>query len=163
MDIKKKTVFYDKLTFIYLEMPKFNKSIDQLESRFEKWMYVLKNLSKLQELPSKLQERIFEKMFNVAEIAKMNIVEYREYEDSLKVYRDWYSVLKTAKREAGEKGIEEGRAKGRAEGIEEGRAEGKIEEKIEIAQRLLNKGMSKVDVSDATGLSEEQIKALIKS
>ena len=46
MDTKKKTVVFDKLTFIYLEMPKFNKSVDELETRFEKWMYVLKNLSK---------------------------------------------------------------------------------------------------------------------
>jgi hypothetical protein len=43
-DIETHKVFYDKLTFIYLEMPKFNKTIDELENRFEKWMYVLKNL-----------------------------------------------------------------------------------------------------------------------
>jgi predicted transposase/invertase (TIGR01784 family) len=138
MDTRKKTVFYDKLTFIYLEMPKFNKGIEQLETRFEKWMYVLKNLPKLQERPPQLQERIFEKFFSVAEIAKMNKQEIAEYEDSLKKYRDLYSALTTAEKE------------------------GEIKGKIEIAQRLLNKGMSIEEISDLTGLSEEQIKELIK-
>jgi predicted transposase/invertase (TIGR01784 family) len=136
MDTKKKTVFYDKLTFIYLEMPKFNKSVDELETRFEEWMYVLKNLPRLQKLPSQLQERIFEKIFRVAEIAKLNKQEIAEYEDSLKKYRDLYSAIETAK------------------------MEGKVNGKIEVAQRLLDKGMSIEDVSDATGLSEEQVKEL---
>ena len=138
MDIQKKTVFYDKLTFIYLEMPKFNKNIDELETRFEKWMYVLKNLPKLHDLPPQLQERVFEKIFKVAEIAKLNKQEIAEYEDSLKVYRDWYSVMETAK------------------------MEGKIEGKIEIALKALEMGMLIEDVCKLTNLSETQIKELIK-
>jgi predicted transposase/invertase (TIGR01784 family) len=152
MDTQKKTVFYDKLTFIYLEMPKFNKDIDELNTRFEKWMYVLKNLPRLQEFPPQLQERIFEKIFRVAEIAKMNKQEITEYEDSLKRYRDLYSALITAERK--------GEIRGERKGEKRGKIEGKIEEKIEIAQRLLNKGMSIADVSEATGLSEKQVKEL---
>jgi predicted transposase/invertase (TIGR01784 family) len=146
MDTQKKTVFYDKLTFIYLEMPKFNKSIEQLETRFEKWMYVLKNLPKLQELPPQLQERIFEKIFHVAEIAKMNKQEMAEYEDSLKVYRDWYSVIETAK----------------SDGKKEGKKEGKIEEKNETALKMLEDGVSFENICKYTGLSEKQVKELIK-
>jgi predicted transposase/invertase (TIGR01784 family) len=145
MDTQKKMVFYDKLTFIYLEMPKFNKSIEQLETRFEKWMYVLKNLPKLQDFPPQLQERIFEKIFRVAEIAKMGKREMTEYEDSLKVYRDWHSVLATA-REDGEK---------------KGEKKGKIEGKIEIALKAIEMGMSIEAVAKLTGLSEEQIKVLL--
>ena len=63
-------VFYDKLTFIYLEMPKFNKTVDQLETRFDKWLYVIRNLNRLDKVPEKLKERIFEKLFDTAEIAK---------------------------------------------------------------------------------------------
>ena len=102
MDTQKKTVFYDKLTLINLEMPKFNKKVDELETRFEKWMYVIKNLPRLQALPPQLQEKIFEKFFRVAEIAKMNKTEIKEYEESLKVYRDWYSIIETARKEARE-------------------------------------------------------------
>ena len=116
MDTQKKTVFYDKLTFIYLEMPKFNKSVEELTTRFEKWMYVLKNLPKLQALPLQLQERIFEKIFRVAEIAKMNRKEIAEYEDSLKKYRDLNSAIETAM---------EGEIKGEIKGKIEGKIEGK--------------------------------------
>ena len=45
MDRDDKHVFYDKLTFIYLEMPKFNKNEDELQDMFDKWLFVLKNLS----------------------------------------------------------------------------------------------------------------------
>ena len=146
MDIQKKTVFYDKLTFIYLEMPKFNKNIEELETHFDKWMYLLKHLPKLQELPPALQERIFKKICRVAEIAKMNREEMAEYENSLKVYRDWYSALKTAK----------------MEGKVEGKAEGKAEKAIEIALNLLGQGVSTEVVCKATGLSGAQIGALTK-
>ena len=98
-DIKTNKVFYDKLTFIYFEMPKFNKSIEQLETRFDKWLYVLKNLNKLDRLPEKLKEEIFERVFEVAEIAKFTKEEYISYEDSLKCYRDLKNSLDTAKDE----------------------------------------------------------------
>lgn len=84
-DIETKKIFYDKLTFIYLEMPKFNKSINELETRFDKWLYVIKNLNRLQNIPEKLQEKIFEKLFEVAEISKFNQKQILSYEDSLNI------------------------------------------------------------------------------
>lgn len=71
-DIETNKTFYDKLTFIYFEMPKFSKMIDKLATRFDKWMFVLKNLHKLDRLPVQLKESIFEKVFEVAEIARFN-------------------------------------------------------------------------------------------
>jgi len=107
-DIKTNKTFYDKLTFIYFEMPKFNKSIDELESHYDKWLYVLKNLHKLDRLPEKLKEKVFERVFEVAEIAKFSHEEYLSYEDSLKYYRDLKNSLDTAKEEGIEEGIEKG-------------------------------------------------------
>ncbi len=95
-DIETNKTFYDKLTFIYFEMPKFNKSVDQLETRFDKWLYVLKNLHKLDRLPEKLREKTFEKVFEIAEISKFTREEYISYEDSLKYYRDLKNSLDTA-------------------------------------------------------------------
>ena len=83
-DIETKKVFYDKLTFIYLEMPKFNKTHDELESRFVKWLYVIRNLNRLDRVPDKLREQIFEKLFEAAEIARFTPDQVRSYEDSLK-------------------------------------------------------------------------------
>ena len=102
-DIKTNTTFYDKLTFIYFEMPKFNKTIDELESHFEKWLYVIKNLHKLDRLPDNLKELVFKKVFEVAEIAKFSRDEYLSYEDSLKYYRDLKNTINTAALEAIEK------------------------------------------------------------
>ena len=95
-DIKTCKVFYDKLTFIYLEMPKFTKTIDDLETRFDKWLYVIRNLNRLDRVPEKLQEKIFLKLFEVAEIARFTPDQVLSYEDSLKYYRDMKASLDTA-------------------------------------------------------------------
>jgi predicted transposase/invertase (TIGR01784 family) len=107
-DIETHKVFYDKLTFIYLAMPRFNKSIDELETRFDKWLFVLKNLHKLDRVPDKLREQIFLKLFESAEIAKFNQAEYMQYEESLKYYRDLKNSLDTARDEGIAEGIEKG-------------------------------------------------------
>ena len=72
MDVNTKKVFYDNLTYIYLEMPKFRKTEDQLVTLTDKWLYALKNLPRLLERPKALQERIFAKFFKVAEVANFS-------------------------------------------------------------------------------------------
>jgi predicted transposase/invertase (TIGR01784 family) len=96
-------VFYDKLTFIYLEMPHFLKTEDELETPYDKWLYVLKYLPELEKRPKKLQEKIFDKLFKAAEIAKFTPEELVEYEDSLKQYRDLKNVIDTAFDDGGKK------------------------------------------------------------
>jgi predicted transposase/invertase (TIGR01784 family) len=96
-------VFYDKLTFIYLEMPHFLKTEDELETPYDKWLYVLKYLPELEKRPEKLQEKIFDKLFKAAEIAKFSPEELVEYEDSLKQYRDLKNVIDTAFDDGGKK------------------------------------------------------------
>ena len=52
MDTTTHEVFFDKLTFVYLEMPKFHKTEQELDTLFDKWMFVLKNLARLMERPT---------------------------------------------------------------------------------------------------------------
>jgi len=151
-----KSVFYDKLSFIYLEMPKFNKKVEDLETRFEKWLFVLKNLHKLDRIPEKLKEKIFLQLFETAEISKFSRQEYQDYENSLKYYRDLKNSLDTAKEEGKLQGIEEGRKEGRKEGIEEGKMKAKIEDAI----KMLENGINIKLISDITGLSEQRINKL---
>ncbi|WP_435370472.1 Rpn family recombination-promoting nuclease/putative transposase, partial [Bacteroides caecimuris] len=92
VDLYTHKIFYDKLTFVYLEMPKFNKNEDELENMFDKWLFVLRNLASLLERPKALQNRVFDRLFETAEIAKFTKTELSEYWDSLKNFRDWYSV-----------------------------------------------------------------------
>jgi hypothetical protein len=96
-------IFYDKLTFIYLEIPHFLKKEEELETTYDKWLYVLKYLSELEKRPKKLQEKIFDKLFKAAEIAKFSPAELVEYEDSLKQYRDLKNVIDTAFDDGGKK------------------------------------------------------------
>jgi predicted transposase/invertase (TIGR01784 family) len=121
-------VFYDKLKFIYVELPKFKKKIEELETHFEKWLYLFKHLSELENPPEKLQEGVFKQLFEIAEIAKFTPEEQRAYENSLKYYRDLHNVIETSKLEARQEGI----TIGREEGITIGREEG-----ITIGQRSL--------------------------
>ena len=87
---------------------------------FDKWLFVLRNLASLLERPKALQNRVFDRLFETAEIAKFTKTELSEYWDSLKNFRDWYSVISTAEKKGLEKGMEKGLEKGREEGREEG-------------------------------------------
>jgi predicted transposase/invertase (TIGR01784 family) len=92
-------VFYDKLSFIYLEIPRFKKEESELVTQFDKWMFILKNLHQLQDRPARLQEKVFEKLFKQAEIAQLTPEDMKTYEESLKTYWDSYSILETARKE----------------------------------------------------------------
>jgi predicted transposase/invertase (TIGR01784 family) len=143
-DIDTHKIFYDKLTFIYLEVPKFTKEVDELETNFEKWMYVLKNLKRLDSIPTKLQERIFERIFASAEIAKLTPDEYRDYIDSLNSYRDLKNSLDYAK----------------SEGKSEGKTEGEKLKTMEIAKNAKILGLSVEQIQQLTNLTKEEIEKI---
>ena len=164
LDKKTKKVFNDKLTFKYVEIAKFDKPLDQLRTLYDKWLYALKNLSRLENRPKKLRDKIFDKLFEEAEIAKFSKRELQEYEDSLKAYRDIKNSLESAEEKGRLKGRAEGRVEGRAEGrIEgraEGRAEGRDERSLEIAREMLRDGESVEKIIRYTGLARQQIEEL---
>ncbi|MDO5608757.1 MAG: Rpn family recombination-promoting nuclease/putative transposase, partial [Capnocytophaga sp.] len=108
MDIETNEVFYNKLTFIYFEMPKFRKTTGELKTKSDKWLYVLKNLPFLERIPDTLKEKIFAKVFDVAEIANFSKEQVISYEDSLKYYRDLKNSFDTAREEGFNKGKKEG-------------------------------------------------------
>ena len=152
--------FYDNLTYIYLEMPKFKKTEDELESLFDKWLYALKNLPRLLERPAALQERIFKKFFSVAETANLSKDEYAKYWESEKNYYDLDGAFRTAST----KGYARGKAKGMAEGMEKGRAEGLSEgeknKALESARNMKADGMPAELIAKYTGLTVEETNSL---
>ena len=129
-------VFYDKLKFIYIELPKFKRKASELKTHFHKWLYVFTHLQKLQDRPKELQERVFKKLFEVAEIARFNESEQKEYEESLKNYRDIKNVVDTA------------------------REEGKDERSIEIAKQMKKDKEPIEKIQRYTGLSKKEIENL---
>jgi len=137
-------VFYDKLKFVYLELPKFKKKEEELETQFDKWMYVFTHLSQLQDRPKKLQDKIFSKLFEAAEIAKFTPKERVAYEESIKIHRDIQNVINTSKEE----------------GITEGIKKGIAKRNIEIAKELKKNGVSIEIIIQSTGLTKNEIEGL---
>ena len=149
-------VFYDKLEYIYVEISKFNKPLEELDTLYEKWLYALKNLYKLTQRPKELCDKVFDRLFEEAEIAKFTPQEMREYETSKMAYRDIKNSVDTAKRE----GIAEGMEKGMKEGLEKGRAEGMNQRSLDIARNMLADGVDINLIMKYSGLTQEQIEKL---
>lgn len=148
-------VFYDKLTFIYLTLPHFQKTLAELQTAQDKWFYIFKHLHELQEIPSVLHEAVFLKLFEAAQIACFNPVERQAYEDSLKYYRDLKNVTDTAWDEGKAEGLE----KGLAEGWEKGLEQGERNKALEIACNLLDV-LDDAAIALKTGLPEADIRQL---
>ena len=134
-------IFYDKLEFIYVEIAKFDKSLDELKTLYDKWLFALKNLYKLNERPKALRDRVFDRLFEEAEIAKFTKQELREYEASKMAYRDIKNSIDTAKREGIAEGWEKGVKKGKAEGKAEERERNRKEKENSI-RNILKSGIS---------------------
>ena len=160
VDMGTKEVFYEKLTLIYLEMPKFNKTETELVTMFDKWMFVLRNLGGLMERPAALQERVFTRLFEAAEIGKFSRKELIAYEDSLKVFRDWYSTMQTAILKGRREGHEEGLKEGREEGLKEGEEKGRKEGVLAVARQMKAQGIAAETITACTGLTIQEINAL---
>jgi predicted transposase/invertase (TIGR01784 family) len=128
--------FYDKLTYIFIEMPQFTKAENELENHFDKWLYFLKHLETFESIPDILKEDVFIKGFEIAEISHFNEKELAEYEESLKYYRDLKGVIDTS--------FEEG---------EQSRAK-------KMAKIMKNEGEPLEKISRYTGLSKEEIEKL---
>ena len=160
VDMGTKEVFYEKLTLIYLEMPKFNKTETELVTMFDKWMFVLRNLGGLMERPAALQERVFTRLFEAAEIGKFSRKELIAYEDSLKVFRDWYSTMQTAILKGRREGHEEGLKEGRQEGLKEGEEKGRKEGVLAVARQMKAQGIAAETITACNGLTIQEINAL---
>ncbi|MEM9338780.1 MAG: Rpn family recombination-promoting nuclease/putative transposase, partial [Bacteroidota bacterium] len=146
-DVETKEIFYDKFTFIYLTMTRFDKKLKELETKFDKWLYVIKNLHKLDRLPDELREGVFEKVFERSEIAKLSREELMDYENSLKVYRDLNNV------------IDYSYDKGREEGREEEKKNSELE-KRKIVENMIKLGFDNPTISKATELDEHEIEKI---
>jgi len=135
-------IFYEKLNYIFLQMPAFNKKKDELETHYDKWLYFLKHLENLENIPDILDEPVFSKAFQVAEIANFSIDEYKAYQKSLLYYRDMVNLIKTNYEEGIEKGMEKSL--------------------IQVAERCIKQGKSIKEIAAITGLTESQIEDIIK-
>ena len=146
-------IFYKKYQLIYLEMPNFKKELKDLKTLQDKWLYFIKNLESLSDIPQLFKaDPMFEEAFMKAEYVNLNSKERFEYDQSLKVFRDMYSALKTQ--------FEEGLIKGKKIGIQKGKIEGKIEGTLElqtegIIKALKNGKLTIKEIADVFEVSNE--------
>ena len=87
------SMFSDKLRFIYLSLPFFDKSEEECETGFEKWIYVLKYMEVLERLPFTAQKKIFNHLAKLADVRCLSSEEQEKYDESIKAVDDYYSGL----------------------------------------------------------------------
>ena len=164
MEATSKKLMTDKLEFVFVEVEKFDKGEDELETDLDKWLYLLKNMSNLLDRPERLRDRIFTKLFDVAELAQLDDKDRIKYIKAMNTERDTYNQIEYARESGREEGLEEGHKKGhkegKEEGLKEGRAEGVKQNSFDIAKRMLEKGIDIETISELTGLTEKEISEL---
>lgn len=143
---------------VYTQLPSFTKEIDDCENIFERIIYVLKHMEILQRMPFLAQDAVFKRLSEIAEVASLSKEERRQYDESLKHYRDTIAVMHGQYLEGMEKGIE----KGEAIGMEKGEALGIEKERVKNARKMKDKGIAPADIAEITGLSVDVINSLME-
>ena len=133
-------IFYDKLHFKFLQMPLFTKTENELESHFDKWLYFLKNLESFDHIPAILNEPIFQKGFEIAEIAHLKPSQVESYEKSLLEYWELKNVKDTY--------------------FNDGEISGIMKEKYSTARALKAENMPIEFIIKITGLTAKEIEPL---
>ena len=152
MNRKSKEVFSDKLRLVYLQLPLFEKEVDECENDFDRWIYVLKNMETIKRLPWAAQNSVFQKLAEIADVSSLTKEERLHYDEALRKYRDTLCVLESAE----QRGLKRGREEGRTEGLTEGLAKGRAE----TARNMKADGMSIELIQKYSGLSPEEIAKL---
>ena len=155
------TLLTDRVTFIFIELPKFRKSIDELDGNILEGMYFcFKNMSVLNERPEVLDHQIFRRIFEVSELYNMDKNTRDKVLGKMTTERDLINQMEYARQEAIKEGLaegrEEGRAIGRAIGREEGRAEGRAEERADNIRKMLAAGIPAETIAAALGITVEE-------
>jgi predicted transposase/invertase (TIGR01784 family) len=137
-DVDDHDTLIDNMTFAFIEMKKFAKSIENCKTKQDKWLYTIYNIAKLQEVPQELSEQVFIDFFHKAEVNALTTVDLGEYYDSMRQSQDFY-IIST-----------------------ENLARGKNEGKAEVALNLKKTGLLTLEqIAEASGLTIEEIKSLI--
>ena len=144
MNEKTLTKASDGLQLITVELPKFNKSLTELETDLDKWLFCIKHQAELAEQPAELKSEIFDELFEVTDLNTLN-------EEDMKTYKEMYE---------GCYGVELVADYAMERGIEKGIQQGIQQSTYEIAQKCIQEGMSLDVVIRITGLSPEELKSI---
>ena len=153
---KTNEVFTDKFKMFFIDLLTFKKTDeDDLNSDLEKWIYSIKNMGNMTTTPRMASTGVFHRLYSEAELAALSKRERNIYERSLRNYRDMLADKETTKNMLARE-----KKAAREEGLAEGRAEGRAEAVMNVARNLKSAGMDMQFISQATGLTIEEIEAL---
>ena len=150
MDIEAQTVFYDKLTFVFAELPKFKKKESELKTQLDKWLYAINHLCELDKPSPALSGKMFDKLFYEAAVASLTTMEANAYFESQKQYLYYINSIDFAEM----RGEHIGKHIGIKIGFEQGFEEGRNSERDKIIQAMKEQGFS--DETIATILQATQ-------
>ena len=150
MDIEARTVFYDKLTFVFAELPKFKKKESELKTQLDKWLYAINHLCELDKPSPALSGKMFDKLFYEAAVASLTTMEANAYFESQKQYLYYINSIDFAEM----RGEHIGKHIGIKIGFEQGFEEGRNSERDKIIQAMKEQGFS--DETIATILQATQ-------
>ena len=154
-DMQKQSLFFDKLAYYYLEMPKFTKRHAELSNHLDYWLYYLNNVAQTQSIPPPLKkDSIIKQAFNVAEFLALSHDERFNYQRDLKAKLDYKNVMDYAQEQAKQSGIEEGLEKGIEKGIETN--------KIETVSNAYQLGLSIENIVKITCLTQSEVEKIIQ-
>ena len=144
----------EDLSYVFVELPKFEKQVGALSTVQDQWVYFFKNWSETQEVPTNVEGEIAE--------AYRSMEEYNWSQAEREAYVK-ANIALVDEFDARRKEREEGHMEGRKEGISIGEEQGKEQGKKEIAISMLQRGMKSDLISQLTGLSEHAIDQLSAS
>lgn len=152
-------IFTDKLGMTFLKLPLLTKSAEECRERMDKWIYLIKNMDKMEAIPTQfMNDPVFKRLESVARVGALEPTERRAYEASLKQYRDWNAVVAGGMEQGRTEGLAEGFAQGRSEGLAEGLASGRAAEKIETIKRLASLGLDCDSIAAGVGMPAEEVR-----
>ena len=141
-------VMTESLRFVFMELGRFKKGLDELQTRHDKWMYAFCHIHELRQRPDVFHEKEFRRLFSLSKIIKFTPEEYKQYLLSLKHMSDYLNTIETSH----DKGLVEGLKRGREEGREEGRVEGLNE----AVKKMLAAGIPASAIAEALEITIEQ-------
>lgn len=144
------------MRYAFIQLPMFRKEEHECLTEFDKWIYILKNMSTMQTMPFTSHRDIFERLASVSNVATLSPDERQQYDYDIKKSRDYYAEMGYARDTARQEGL----AEGRAEGLVKGRAEGRAEEMRRIARNMKQMGIDSKTITSATGLSESELESI---
>jgi predicted transposase/invertase (TIGR01784 family) len=136
--------FSDKLNFIYIILPKFNRIPEELKADLDYWLYTLKHSRYLKSQPEEIQGNLFCELYEYIQTKQLKGENMEAYRNSELKYEDLHNFTSYAEQM----------------GMEKGRKEGLMEGKYQVSKKLLEIGLSISDISKATGLTPQQIRQM---